>query len=86
MLSRRKQFKKHGHLSLLEKDHNDNELQYNNQSVKEISIQRPAKTKFEILYDKALFDNFVKVDEVPKVFMFVTRRGPDSAEVIDIVQ
>ena len=47
-----------GHLSKLEKDFNEFNLQYNKQSVEDILIRRAVKTTIQILYDKGLFDNF----------------------------
>ena len=53
----------YGQLSLLEKDYNEFILQYNKQSVEEISIQRAVKTTLEKLYDKGLFDNYSNADK-----------------------
>ena len=44
--------KTEGHLSFLEKDHNEFLLNYNKQSVEEILIQRAVKTIIQILYDE----------------------------------
>ena len=75
-----------GHLSLLEKDYNEFKLQYNKQSVEEISIRRAVKSTIQILYDKGLFDSFHNADKVLKDFLFVTRRRPDLEKVNDVVQ
>ena len=75
-----KLLKINGHLSKLEKDFNEFELQYNKQSVEEILIQRAVKTTIQILYDKGLFDNFQNADEVLEDFLFVTRRRGDLSE------
>ena len=72
-----------GHLSKLEKDYNEFKLQYNEQSVEEILIQRAVKTTIQILYDKGLFDNFQKAEEVLKDFLFTTRRRLDLEKVND---
>ena len=66
--------KRNGHLSKLEKDYNEFELQYNKQSVDYISIQRAVKTTIQILYDKGLFDNYANADKVLEDFLFTTRR------------
>ena len=81
-----KLLKINGHLSKLEKDYNEFILQYNKQSVEEILTQRAVKTTIQILYDKSLFDNFQKAEEVLKDFLFVTRRWGDLEEVNDVVQ
>ena len=72
-----KLLKINGRLSKLEKDYNEFKLQYNKQSVEEISIQRAVKTTIEILYDKGLFDNFPNADKVLEDFLFTTRRRGD---------
>ena len=61
-------------MSLLENDYNEFKLQYNNQNVGEILIQRAVKTTMQILYDKALFESFQNCEEVLKDVLFVTRR------------
>ena len=66
-----------GHLSKLEKDFNEFILQYNQQNVEEILVQRAVKTTIQILYDRGLFDNFQNAEEVLKDFLFTTRRRPD---------
>ena len=66
-----------GHLSKLEKDYNEFELQYNKQSVEEVLIQRAVKTTIQILYDKGLFDKYVNADKVLEDFLFTTRRRGD---------
>ena len=74
-------------VSLLEKDYNEFNLQYNKQSVEEVLFQRAVKTTIQIIYDKSFFDNFAKADEVANVFLFVTRRRGDlSDRVNDDVQ
>ena len=75
-----------GHLSKLENDYNGFKLQYNKQSVGDISIQRAVKTKIQILYDKGLFDNYANADKVLEDFLFKTRRRGDLEEVNDNVQ
>ena len=65
----------------MEKDFNEFKLQYNKQSVEEILIPRSVKTTIQILYDRGLFDNFQNAEEVPKDFLFVTRRRPDLEKV-----
>ena len=49
-----KKLKIDGHLSILEKDFNEFELQYKQQSVEEILIQRAVKTTMQILSDRGL--------------------------------
>ena len=78
-----KLLKINGHLSKLEKDFNEFKLQYNKQSVEDISIQRAVKTTIQILYDKGLFENFQNAQEVLKDFLFTTRRRPDLEKVND---
>ena len=69
-----------GHLSKLEKDFNEFELQYNKQNVQDILIQRAVKTTIQILYDKGLFDNYANADKVLEDFLFTTRRRGDLSE------
>ena len=69
-----------GRLSNLEKDYNEFKLEYNKQSVEDISIQRAVKTTIQILYDKGLFDNYVNADKILEDFMFTTRRREDLSE------
>ena len=57
-----------GHLSFSEKYYKEIKLQYNNQSVAEILIQRAVKKTIQILYDKSLFDNFQNADKNFKRF------------------
>ena len=75
-----KLIKINGHLSNLEKDYNEFELQNNKQSIEEILIQRAVKTTIQILYDKGLFDNFQNADKVLEDFLFTTRRRGDLSE------
>ena len=70
-----------GHLSKLEKDFNEFQLQYNKQNVEDILVQRAVKTTIQVLYDRGLFDNFQNAEEVLKDFLFVTRRRPDLEKV-----
>ena len=63
-----KLLKINGHLSKLEKDFNEFQLQYNKQNVEEILIQRVVKTTIQILYDKGLFDNYAKANKVLEDF------------------
>ena len=69
-----------GHLSKLEKDFNEFELQYNKQNVEDILIQRAVKTTIQILHDKGLFDNYANADKVLEDFLFTTRRRGDLSE------
>ena len=69
-----------GHLSKLEKDYNEFELQYNKQNVEDILIQRAVKTTIQILYDKGLFDKFRRADKDLEDFLFTTRRRDDLSE------
>ena len=41
-----------GHISYIKKGYNEFKLQYNKQSVEDISIQRAVKTTIQIVYDK----------------------------------
>ena len=63
-----------GHNSYIEKDYNEFNLQYNEQSVEEILIQRAVKTTNQIIYDKGLIDNFQNAEEVLKDFFCYTTR------------
>ena len=79
--------KKDVHISYIEKDNKEFNLQYNKQSVEDISIQRAVKTTIQILYDKGSFDNYTKADKVVEDFSFVTRSRDDlSEQVIDDIQ
>ena len=77
-----KMFKIDGHLSKLEKDHNEFKLQYNKQNVEETLVQRAVKTTIQILYDKGLFDNYANADKVLEEFLFTTRRRDGSSEEV----
>ena len=72
--------KLHGHLAYIEKDYNEFKKQYNKQSVEETLIQRAVKTTIQILYDKALFDNYANADKLLEDFLFTTRRRGDLSE------
>ena len=75
------------HISYIENDYNKFKLQYNKQSVEEISMQRVVKTTIQILYDKGLFDNYANTDNVLEDFLFTTRlRGDLSEQVNDDIQ
>ena len=52
-----------GHISYIEKDYNEFNLQYNKQNVEDILIQRAVKTTIQIFYDKGLFDIYANVDK-----------------------
>ena len=69
-----------GHISKLEKNFNEFELQYNKQNIEEILVQRAVKTTIQILYDKGLFDNYANADKVLEKFLFTTRRRPKLSE------
>ena len=69
-----------GHLSKLEKDHNEFKLQYDKQAVLDVLIQGAVKTTIQILYDKGLFDNYANADKVLEDFLFTTRRRGDLSE------
>ena len=69
-----------GHLSFLEKDYNEFELQYNKQSVEDILSQKAVKTRIQLLYDKGFFDNFQNADKVLGDFLFTTRRRVDLSD------
>ena len=66
-----------GHLSKLEKDYNEIELQYNKQNIEDNLFHRAVKTKIQILYDKGLFDKYAKADKVLEDFLFTRRRRGD---------
>ena len=72
-----------GQLPLLEKDYNEFKLEYNKQSEEEILLRRVVKTTIQILYDKNLFDNYAKAEEVLKDFLFNTRRRTDLSEQVN---
>ena len=78
-----KLLKINGHLSKLEKDYDEFNLQYNKQNVEDILIQRAVKTTIQILYDKDLFDNYANADKVLEDFLFTTRRRGDLDKVND---
>ena len=82
-----KLLKKDGHLSKLEKEYNEFILQYNEQSVEDILIQKTLKTTIQLLYDKGLFDKYANADKVLEDFLFTTsRRGDLSDQVNDEIQ
>ena len=70
---------------MLEKNYNEFKLHYNKQSVEEVLFQRVVETTIQILYDKALFDNYANADKVLEDFWITTRRRGDLEEVIDNV-
>ena len=72
-----KLIKINGHLSKLEKDYKEFILQYNNQSVENVLVQRAVKTTIQIFHDKGLFDNYANADNVLEDFLFVRRRRGD---------
>ena len=72
-----------GHISFIENDYNELDLQYKNESVEEILIQRAVKTTVQILYDKELFDKYANADKVLENFLFVTRRRGDLSEQVN---
>ena len=72
-----------GHLSKVEKDFNEFNLQYNKENVEDKLIKRAVKTTIQILYDKGLFDNYAYADKVLEEFLFTTRRRGDLEEVND---
>ena len=71
------------HISYIEKDYNEEKLEYNKQSIEGISIQRAVKTKIQILYDKRLSDNYANADKVLEDFLFTTRRRGGLSEQIN---
>ena len=70
-----------GQLSLLGKDYNEFDLQYNKQSVHENLFQRAVKTTIHIFYEKCSVDNYAKADRVVRDFLLVTRRRANLEEV-----
>ena len=75
------------HIAYKQKDYNEFKKQYNEQSVKEILVQRAVKTTIQIFFDKGLFDNYANADKVLEDFLFTTRRREDlSEQVNDVVQ
>ena len=72
---------------MLEKDYNELKIHEDKQSVGEILVQRAAKTAIQILYDKELFDSFLKTDEVLEDVLVATRLRPGLEKVNgDVVQ
>ena len=66
-----KLLKRGGHLSKLEKHYNNEiKLQYNKQSVEDVSVQRAVKITIQILYDKDLFGNYANADKVLQEFFY----------------
>ena len=75
--------KKDGHLSNLEKDYNEFNLQNNKQNLEDIFIQRAVKTTIQIVYDQGLFDNYANADKVLEDFLFTIRRREDLSEQVN---
>ena len=73
------------HISCNEKEHNENIIHYNKQSLEDILIQRAVKTTIQRLYDKGLFDTYANADKILEVFLFVTRRRGDLEEENDVI-
>ena len=78
--------KVNGHLSSLEKNYNEFNLQYNKQSVEEVLVQRAVKTTIQILYDKSFFETYANADKILEDFLFTTRLRGDLEEVNDVIQ
>ena len=76
------------HIVYTEKDYNEFKLQYNEQNVEDISMQRVVKTMIQILHDKGLLDNYnyANADKVLEDFLITTRRKGDLEEIKDDVQ
>ena len=72
-----------GHISYIEKDYNEFNLQYNKQNREDILIQRAVKTTIQILYDNGLFDNYANADKILEAFLFTTRRGGNLSEQVN---
>ena len=53
-----------GHLSFLEKDHNEFKLH----NKEDILIEKAVRTTIQLLYDEGLFDNFDNADQVSKEY------------------
>ena len=66
-----------GHISYIENGCNKFKLQYNKQTVEDISVQKGVKLTIQTLYDKGIFDNFQNADMVLEVFLFSPRRRAD---------
>ena len=81
-----KLLKRIGQLSFLEKDYDEFKVQYNKQPLEDVLFQRALKTTIRKLYDRAIFENFQKAEEVLKDFLFTTRRRPDLEKVNDDVE
>ena len=75
--------KKDGHLSNLEKDYNEFNLQNNKQNLEDIFIQRAVKTTIQIVYDQGLVDNYANADKVLEDFLFTIRRREDLSEQVN---
>ena len=71
------------HTSYIVKDYSEFKLQYNKQSVEEVSVQRAVKTTIQILYDQRLFDASPNADKVLNYFLFTTRKRPDLEKLND---
>ena len=71
-----KSLKIDGHISYIEKDYNEFQLQYNKQSV-EILTQRAVKTTIQILYDKRGLIIMLMLIRFRKIFHL-----PQDVEVI----
>ena len=68
-----KNLKIDGHLSNLVNVYNEFKLQYNKQTVEDISIQRAVKTTIQKLYDKGSLDNYVNAEKLLEDFFFTTK-------------
>ena len=71
------------HISYFEKDYNEFKLQYNKQSVEDISIQGAVRTTVQLLCDKGLFDNYANAYKVLEDFLFVIRCRDDLSEQVN---
>ena len=69
-----------GHLSEIEKEYKEFNLQYIKQNVEDNLVQRAVKTTIQILYDKGLFDNYANADKVLEDFLLTTRRRGDLSD------
>ena len=72
-----------GHVSYIEKDYKEFQLQYYEQCVEEILFQRAIKTTIQMLFHKGLFGIYANADKVLEDFFFATRRRSDLDELND---
>ena len=65
----------------MKETYNEFKLLSEKQPIEENLNQRAVETTEQLFYEKMLFDSSSNVEEVPKTFLFPTRRRVDLREI-----